>query len=190
MPNSSRIKIHWIHNGLCWFHKIRNFDVSSYHPLFIIWDLKCWILENNFLIWCDFLITFPSSSFLLEWLALWWSVMSHSEALQSCGLTFQGVTVIKVWLRQVQSEPRQVWGGEIAVIKWHKHCTVMKVLNLLIKKTNKPSQASMVFSAYCKSTPHTDCVLWFGVFFHLERLDLPVVLGHTQHSGTSVGVPC
>ena len=53
-----------------------------------------------------------SSPFLLELLTPCWPALFHSEALQSCGLIFQGVTTIKAWVKQVQLEYRQVWDGE------------------------------------------------------------------------------
>lgn len=68
------------------------------------------------------------------------------------------------------------------------HCTVIKVLNLLIKKINELSQSSVTFKAYRKGAPQTDCAV-VRVFFLLERVDFPVMLGHPQCSGTSVGVP-
>lgn len=68
------------------------------------------------------------------------------------------------------------------------HCTVMKTVNLLIKKMNKSSQASTIFDAYWKGAPQTGCAPVTGVL-HLERGDPPVILGHTQCSHTSVAPP-
>lgn len=112
-------------------------------------------------------------------------MLFHSEALQSYGMTFQGVKSSRFGSGRCNPcTDRYRWGNSS-----HKVAQALHSNEGPEFVNQEDKQIAPSFHAYCKGTPQTDCAV-VRVFFHLERVDLPLVLGHTQCSGTSVGVPC